>query len=145
MKKPPTFEVQSSEQFFDVIVKPQYEDFLKNNSSSRHALLTIITVYHLYEWVHGEKFTKESFKEKYPDHEDLASEFDVARHVTNGTKHCLTRGISTSTQRGFSSAFNNSFARPMSITYENGVSVSVDMFLRPLIDFWQQQKDKSIL
>ncbi|WP_261893567.1 hypothetical protein [Vibrio cyclitrophicus] len=31
MPNPPTFEVQSSTQFFDLIVKPQYEDFIENN------------------------------------------------------------------------------------------------------------------
>ncbi|MGV2842190.1 hypothetical protein [Vibrio cyclitrophicus] len=145
MPNPPTFEVQSSTQFFDLIVKPQYEDFIENNSSSRHALLTIISAYHLYEWVHREKFTESKFKAKYPDYVELASEFDVARHITNGTKHCLTRSITTSTQSGFSSAFSDGFARPLNITYDNGVSVSADRFLRPLIDFWQKQKENNAL
>ncbi len=145
MPNPPTFEVQSSTQFFDLIVKPQHDDFVQNNSSSRHALLTIISAYHLYEWVHKEKFTCEKFKQKYPDDTELASEFDVARHITNGTKHCLTRPVSTSTQSGFSSGFSDGFARPLNITYDNGVSISADRFLRPLIYFWQKQKDNNSL
>ncbi len=145
MQNPPTFEVQSSTQFFDLIVKPQYDDFIENNSSSRHALLTIISAYHLYEWVHKEKFTESKFKAKYPDDAVLASEFDVARHITNGTKHCLIRSVTTSTQSGFSSAFSDGFARPLNIAYENGISISVGKFLRPLIDFWQKQKENNAL
>lgn len=64
MPNTPSFEVQSSTQFFNLIVKPQYEDFVENNASSRHALLTIISTYHLYEWVHKEKFTEAKFKQK---------------------------------------------------------------------------------
>ena len=76
-----------------------------------------------------EKFTEAKFKQKYPHDAGLASEFDVARHITNGTKHCLTRSVSTS-------AFSDAFARPLNITYDNGVIISADHFLRALINFW---------
>ena len=32
------------------MIIPQHEDFREKNSSSRHALLTIILIYHMYEW-----------------------------------------------------------------------------------------------
>ena len=51
---------------FRIIVIPQYEDFVSNNSSSRYALLTTIVAYHMYEWAHRKKFTVGHFKSTYP-------------------------------------------------------------------------------
>ena len=46
-----SFNIRTARDLLHEIVIPQHEEFLANNSSSRHALLTIIMSYHLYEWV----------------------------------------------------------------------------------------------
>ena len=47
-----SFDVRTPHDFLHEMVIPQHEDFERDNSSSRHALLAIILVYHMSEWVH---------------------------------------------------------------------------------------------
>ena len=135
-----SFEIKNAETFFNEMVLPQYEKFLRNNSSSRYALLTTIMAYHLYEWVHKKKFTLDEFKVAYPAHTRLIQDFEVARNITNGTKHFSNKSVTTRTQTGFSSAFNDGFARPLIIQHPDGTEISADQFLRKLIEFWKEQK-----
>lgn len=135
-----SFNITSANEYFNEMVLPQYEDFIKRNSSSRNALLTIILVYHMYEWVNKRKFKKEEFTTVYPNHSDLALDFDVARKITNGIKH-FTSKIKTKTQTGFSSGFSDAFARPLTIENQDGKEESVDKFLRRLVAFWEEQKN----
>ncbi|MGF1877287.1 hypothetical protein L4D77_18435 [Photobacterium frigidiphilum] len=139
-----SFNLKSPDDYFKQMLLPQYKDFLANNSSSRHALLTTIVAFHLYEWVNGIEFGKDKkkgFIKIYPELSELADEFDVARHITNGTKHFSNKPVKTKTQSGFSSGFSDDFVRPLNIQYPDGREYSADQFLRKLIDFWQGQKD----
>ncbi|TYK64143.1 hypothetical protein CWS31_017235 [Colwellia echini] len=120
------------------MVLPQYADFINNNSSSRHALLSTITSYHLYEWVNCHKFTDSVFKIDYPNHEPLIELFEIARKITNGTKHFSSK-VKTRTQSGFSSGFSSGFAKPLVITRTDGSEISADYLLKSLTDFWQEQ------
>lgn len=86
----PTFDITTARDFLHKIVIPQHRDFKKANSSSRHALLAMICAYHMYEWVHKEKFTRKHFKSVYRSEEDrdyMPELFDIARRIVNGTKH----------------------------------------------------------
>ena len=134
-----SFGIKSADDYLNQMLLPQYDDFIKNNSSSRHALLTTIIAYHMYEWVHKTKFNELEFLAKYPNYQEVSIDLEVARNVTNGTKHFKNR-VRTSTKTGFSSAFNDSFARPLNIEFPNGQHESADKFLRRLVDFWQTQK-----
>lgn len=145
-----SFDITTAEKFFDYIVKPQYEDFVEKNSSQRHALLTTIVAYHMYEWVHNTKFRKPDFENIYKDHpksQELAKTFELARLLTNGTKH-FGSPVETRTQTGFSSAFSDAFTRPLIVKYPNNIiedsdsaEESADIFLRKMIDFWEEQKN----
>ncbi|MDZ4732359.1 MAG: hypothetical protein SGJ16_02070 [Nitrospirota bacterium] len=117
---------------------PAYADFLQNNASSRHALVATLLAYHMYEWVNRSKFTTQGFKRKYPSDTTLADTFDVARKITNGTKH-FTSKARTRKQRGFSSAFSDGFARPLVVGLPDGSYQSMDALLRAMIDFWKAQ------
>ena len=87
MRHAPLFYITTAADFFRELVIPQYEDFVANNSSCRHALLTTIVAYHMYDWVHQTKFTVGHFKSKYPQAVSLADLFELARKITNGTGH----------------------------------------------------------
>lgn len=138
-----SFDIKTAKDFFRKIVMPEYNDFLENNDSSRHALLATIACYHLYEWVNQKKFTVEHFESVYPDHTEMASNFELARHITNGTKHYKNKSATTRTRVGFSSAFRDSsvgFARPLIIKAQDGNEKSADNLLRELVDFWEEQE-----
>ena len=60
-----SFHIRSPHDFLNEMVIPQHEEFIADNSSSRHALLTIILAYHMYEWVHRRKFSIGHFGATY--------------------------------------------------------------------------------
>lgn len=134
-----SFGLKNAGDFFHQMVIPQHEEFISNNASSRYALLTTILAYHLFEWVHGKKFTEDHFLEKYPSHQDMVTIFEQARNITNGTKHFKSKDTTTKTQSGFSSAFSDGHARPLMVIYSDGSTASADQFLRTLIAFWKDQ------
>ena len=136
-----SFDIKNADEYFSQMLLPLHQDFINNNASSRHALLTTIVAYHLYEWIHNTKFTIQSFEKNYPSQKDLAHDFEMARNITNGTKHFLNHKAKTSTQKGFSSGFSDAFARPLNIEYPDGAKISADKFLRKLVQFWQSEKD----
>ena len=134
-----SFDVKTAKDFFREIVIPQYNDFLANNASSRHALLTTIVCYHFYEWVHQKKFTVDHFESVYPDQAEMANNLELARNITNGTKHFKNKNVTTRTQVGFSSSFVDSsvsFERPLIIKAQDDNEKSADILLRELVEFW---------
>jgi len=135
-----SFGITTAGDFFHTVVIPQHEDFVANNSSSRHALLTTIVSYHMYEWVYHRKFTTNHFKSTYPQDSSLADVFELARNITNGTKHFKPKA-KTRTQTGFSSGFSEGFARPLMVEFPDGSETSADQFLRDMVDFWRKQEE----
>jgi hypothetical protein len=136
-----TFDIKTAKDFYNRVVLPQYQDFVRNNFSSRHALLSTIVLYHMYEWVNGTKFTVAHFNSKYPHDTILADSFELAREITNGTKHFTSRA-KTRFQKGFSPAVNNGFARStLLVEYSNGNETSADDLLSKLESFWNTQKN----
>jgi hypothetical protein len=134
-----SFGITTPAEFFDQLLLPQHRDFLSDNSS-RFALTCAVFGYHLYEWVNtapGKDF-KADFKGRYSSHpakDHLAEMFDLARRLTNGTKHFGNR-VGTGTQSGFSSAFSSAFRRPLYVIRDDGSQIGADELLREIVDFW---------
>ena len=137
-----SFKIRTARDFLHEMIIPQHEDFRENNSSSRHALLAIILVYHMYEWVHGSKFSIDHFRSTYKNEDGVAEMFELARNIVNGTKH-FKQKAKTQAQTGFSSGFSDGFARPLNVEFDDRRKPqSADVFLRRLVEFWvQQEKD----
>ncbi len=134
-----SFTIRTPRDFLHEMVIPQHEDFIGENSSSRHALLTIILVYHMYEWVHGRKFCGNHFRSTYENESGIAEMFGLARKIANGTKHFLPKA-KTQVQVGFSSDFSDEFERPLNVEFDDGRKESVDIFLRKMVGFWVLQE-----
>lgn len=135
-----TFDIKTPNDFFTIVVLPQYEDFISKNSSQRHALLATLVTYHMYEWVNGIKFTIQHFQSEYANYTELSDTFEVARKIANGTKH-FAPTTQTRTQVGFSSSFSDAFTRPLMIKFPDGSEKSADIFLREMINFWKEQSN----
>lgn len=137
-----SFTIKDAEGFFQEMVEPQYEAFLEKNSSVRNALLAIMVAYHMFEWAYGVSFT-----EKHPEEFGESGEpevigcLELARRITNGTKHFKNTGVGTRVQSGFSSAFSDAFARPLMVESDEmpGGEISVDSLLDCLVGFWKKQ------
>lgn len=139
-----SFGIRTPRDFLRQLVIPQYQEFVRTNASSRHALLTFILGYHLYEWVNRERFDRKGFVSKYPSDIELVDVFEVARRIANGTKH-FERRAKTTVQTGFSSAFSDGFARPLNVIMPDGVQRSADQLLRQMLEFWQHQERLGVL
>lgn len=137
----PKFIIGSPDHFFADVVIPQYDRFLEANSDVGAAVCAIVVTYHMYEWATGQSFNRDRFSDLYPNEPSIVEKFDLARRVANGVKHANPR-IETRAQTGFSSAFSNSFARPMKVIQDDGAEVSVDDLLASLMEFWNRQKNK---
>ena len=134
-----SFDIRNASDFLHKMVLPQYSDFTVKNSSSRHALLAMLVAYHMYEWVHANKFSKNHFAENYRDDPSMAEIFEIARNIVNGTKHFSERA-KTTTQTGFSSEFSDEFARPLNVEFPDGSKETADRIIRKMVDFWKRQE-----
>ncbi len=134
-----SFNIRTPRDFLHEMIIPQHEDFVQNNASARRALLTIILLYHMYEWVHRRKFTRDHFETTYPSEYGMADLFDLAEKITNGTKHFRPKA-KTQVQVGFSSGFSDEFERPLNVEFPDGRHESADIFLRTIVEFWSRQE-----
>ena len=122
------------------LIIPQYEDFLRKNSSIRYAVLTVLLAYHMYEWVHRvRRFTKEHFDDNYTGEDNMVELFEIAREISNDLKHCKFE-TNIRTQTGFSSGFSDGFARPIIVKTPQGQEISMDKLLRALVEFWKRRE-----
>lgn len=97
----------------------------------------------MYEWVHKEKFTIDGFKSNYISDLEMVDRFELVRKITNGTKHFIPKDrtqVHTHVQGGFSSAFSDGFARPLSVEFTDGRIEQVDIFLRKMVEFSKCQQ-----
>ena len=133
-----SFNVRNADDFMREMIVAQHDDFIRNNASARHALLAIILVYHMYEWVHGVPFSRTHFAKRYPSEPRIADYLELAKAITNGTKHFRSKA-KTRVQAGFSSDFSEDFARPLNLEFQDGAETSADQFLRTLVEFWNRQ------
>src|SRR5262249_36712234 len=130
-----SFDIQTPDDFFTKVVLPQCEEFIQDNASSRKALIAVIVTYHMFEWAYGEKVDK--IKSPLPS--DINDLFDIARRISNETKHFKLK-IGTKRQAGFSSAFSDGFSRPLIIVRDDKSEIGADQLLREMIDHWNAEK-----
>lgn len=86
-----SYEIRTTADFFKKLLDER-EDFLKNPTSSRHAINCALTGWHLYEWVYNEyhshpfmqQFNKKKF-EKWLLTRDI--EFKLIKDLADGSKH----------------------------------------------------------
>lgn len=137
-----SFNIRNADDFLREMILPQHADFLRNNASARHALLAITLVYHMYEWVHGVQFSRTHFAKHYPSEPGIADYLELAKAITNGTKHFRSKA-KTRVQAGFSSDFSEDFARPLNLEFQDGSETSADEFLGTLVEFWKRQQQRT--
>lgn len=105
------FDIESAADFYRMLVE-DFDDFMANQASSRHALHCAITGYHLHEWVWGDWLPRDVgtlAKLGIRDRKgflvwiDRACPwFPVVQALTNGTKHFIRkRDFESSRVAGF--------------------------------------------
>jgi hypothetical protein len=152
-----SFDVTTPAHFYDLVVRPQYRLFCRSYpraispsaQKSRHAILSIICTYHLYDWFHqGEKFTQAHFDMHHPGQAAVREMFELARKVANGSKHFTSR-IASRVDQSFSAEFSPEFAQEaypaLLIVNDDGTEVHVNDLLSVLIGFWKSQRQSGKL
>jgi hypothetical protein len=152
-----SFGIERANEFFEQILIPQYEDFLKDPLSPRYALLAIVAAYHMYDWAFKRKFTEDDFNKRYPSEKAALANLKIAQDIANGTKHFEKPSKSTAHPKAkaktktfqregsFSRAFSPAFSIPMlMIQKDDGSQISADDLLENLIGFWKGQQAKGV-
>lgn len=114
-----SFEVKNSFSFFEIL-KAQFDEYKKDDKSSRNAILTSILAYHLREWLWKEHQTNidqaigvkcERDFNRYINNSCV--NFPVIREICNGSKHfnIIPDKVQSSGLEGgsFSSGFSSGF------------------------------------
>jgi hypothetical protein len=147
-----SFGVTTPTQFYDLVVRPQYRLFKRSYpyaaspsaQQSRHAILSIICTYHMYDWFHGgDKFSRTHFDRHHRGQTAVRDMFEIARKVANGSKHFESR-IASRVDASFSPAFSPAFAQEaypaLLIGKDDGTELHVRDLLASLIGFWESQR-----
>ena len=147
-----SFEVTTPAQFYDLVVRPQYRLFRRSyphaasplTQKSRHAILSIICTFHLYDWFHGgEKFSLTHFDRHHPGQTAVRDMFELARRTANGSKH-FESSIGSRVDQSFSPEFSPEFAQKaypaLLIVKGDGTEVHVHDLLAALMGFWKSQR-----
>ena len=87
----------------------RHEDFKANNSSARHALLAIVLVHHMHEWVHGTKFCVDHFTSAYENEDGMAERFDLAQGTSPTVRSTLNREL----EHRYKAAFHQPSVMPL--------------------------------
>lgn len=147
-----SFDITTPTQFYDLVVIPQYQLFrrsyphaaLPSALKSRHAILSIICAFHLYDWFHhGRKFYEAHFDLHHPGQTAVRDMFELARRVANGSKHFESR-IGSRVDQSFSPEFSREFAQKaypaLLIVKDDGAEVHAHDLLAVLMEFWKSQR-----
>jgi hypothetical protein len=137
------FNLGSPEDFYAVVVRPRYEEFLEEKYNIGMAVTAVITAYQLFEWVNpierGDRTPiKELFENRYPDYPDVAEAIDIAKKIVDGLKHNEEKIVSR-VEGSFNSAFSDGFARKIIFVGKDDSEILVDDLLHTLNDFWKNQ------
>jgi hypothetical protein len=148
-----SFEVKSSTSFYEML-KAQFEEFKKDDTSSKNAILTSILAYHLREWLWKEH--EEIIKNILGVHDQ--SEFNaytnrrfygfpIIREICNGSKHFNTNSeaVQSSGLRGgaFSpTAFTPAFNIGVLTINDGTSSIKAINLLEGVLEFYEELINK---
>lgn len=102
-----SFEIRTARQFLEDLVEPDYDDFLKEPSSSRLAIHCALACWHLFEWVwedvlEGDTSLWADIHDSISDRNSFRAyalktcpELDIMRDIANGSKHFVAGPSST--------------------------------------------------
>lgn len=139
-----SFDIKNSSDFFKKLLE-DYNEFKKDDTSSRVAINCAMTAWHLIDWVYFE------FMEiRYPKFSDfqnelkaLCPELQIMQDITNSSKHhTLRKSTSIETTDLHEGAFNDDFSSDFDISSleiikRDGTKLYFDEEIEKVIHFWE--------
>jgi hypothetical protein len=153
----------NSRDFFEQVLRKNYEDFISKPSSFQTAINAVTSLYHMHEWVftldkaHAENVTNASFSKSYDVWTFVENAVPKAGHirdVSNASKHVeLTRQPSTSMTHIANTSIISygygeggygvgRFGAPTVMLDEAQGPVSLDECATVVFDFWKDLVDR---
>lgn len=143
-----SFEVRTTTDFFHKLMD-DYNEFLKNITSSRLALNCAMTAWHLFDWVFNEfYYTQPSPFNSVSDFQRFIKQqcrsLQIMHDLTNGTKHYLLNRRKPDVKEtklhngGFSREFSRDFdISILEIELNDGTTVYFEDEIKNVIEFWR--------
>ncbi len=142
-----SFNIRNTKDFLNKLFE-DYEEYLKDPTSSRTAINSAMTAWHLSDWAYNEfSELKTQFPklDQYQSHlKTLCPELQIMHDITNGSKHCvLSRHnpdiAETNLRKGaFSKAFSRAFdISTLDIEMKDGTKLYFEDQIEKVISFWK--------
>lgn len=144
-----SFEITNARQFYNKLIE-EYEAFRADPLSSRIAINSAMTAWHLSEWLYEEY--QSILHTKYPNRDSyllnlrttLCPDLDVMRGIANGSKHCKPPSNAQRVQDTafHGGAFSREFSRDFDVSYltvtlDDGSVIAFEDALSRVIAFWK--------
>ncbi|MGM4896874.1 hypothetical protein [Tardiphaga sp. 839_C3_N1_4] len=144
------FDIRNSVDYYGKMIE-DYDDFAEQSRSTRHAINSATSLYHLHEWIWGDWLKDDEVtREKMGSVRRLGefkvwldqSEgwFPVVQGLTNGSKHFIPRGLRT---RSTGTYAEPGYVEPgyqqmlLEIETEPGQWLEAIIVLEKVVMFWQ--------
>jgi len=149
-----SFNIRDTKDFLNKLLE-DYEEFQKDPTSSRIAINSAMTAWHLSDWAYNEfsgiktQFPKLDQYQSYL--KTLCPQLQIMHDITNGSKHyALTRHnpdvADTNLHEGpFSNAFSIEFdVSTLDIEMKDGTKLIFELELEKVVTFWKGYLEKHI-
>ena len=145
------YEIKTTADFFKKLLDER-EDFLKNPTSSRHAINCAFTAWHIYEWVYSE-YQSHPFMQQFKNSKQFRDwllkknrDFQLIRDLADGSKHfSLNRPDNTILGTHIKRKGELFGRRPLAedtlilqMKFMNGSSMSFDDLFYVITIFWYE-------
>ncbi|MEN6536771.1 MAG: hypothetical protein ABFD60_09185 [Bryobacteraceae bacterium] len=107
-----SFAIRTWRQYFDELVLPVYEDYKKDPASSRHAILSAMTVYHFREWLWKQRFQDNAGEQREVFNSSFKGQREFIEHVGNECPHLRILGDICNGSKHFGSKPRNKSKAP---------------------------------
>ncbi|WP_420318161.1 hypothetical protein [Ekhidna sp.] len=136
-----SFDIAESKDWFDKLER-EYNDFLKDKTSSDRAINFSITAHHMNEWAKSELTEKEKAKLALK-RKPVQNDFNIIQDLANGTKHKVLKYESTiktteHSRGAFSSGFSRGFnISTLNILMNSGEKIYFEDVAKNIYNFWK--------
>jgi hypothetical protein len=136
-----SFNITNSKEWFDKLER-EYNDFLKDKTSSDRAINFSITAHHMNEWAKSELTDKEK-SELALKRKALQNDFNIIQDLANGTKHKVLKYESTiktteHSRGAYSSGYSRGFnISTLNILMNSGEKIYFEDIAQNIYNFWK--------
>jgi hypothetical protein len=143
-----SFDIHTAADFFDKL-QQEYQDFVDDPLSSRHAINCALTAWHLIDWTwagHKEvvRGLEPSIKTKHEFVRYVISqcpELAIMQCIANGSKHFQQSRSKVKSTRLHGGAFSRGFSRGFNIStldvvLDDGSTVTFDDIAETVVEYW---------